>query len=128
MKPLGVGIDLVYIPRIKKLLETYRERFLKKVFNQEEIEYAFSKRKPWEALASSFAAKEAFYKALGGYTPFSFSEITLIRGTPLSKPILKLQGRAKEIFHSKGGLKIDLSLSHDFEYTIAIVSLWGKDE
>lgn len=123
--PLGIGIDLLYIPRIKNLMDTYGERFLKKVFNQEEIEYAFNKAKPYEALANAFAVKEAFYKAVGGYSPFSFKEITLIRGEN-KKPSLLLQGKAKEIFEERGGKKIDLSMSHNFEYTIAIVYLWGE--
>ncbi|MFN3567776.1 MAG: holo-ACP synthase [Caldimicrobium sp.] len=123
--PLGIGIDLLYIPRIKNLMETYGERFLKKVFNQEEIDYALKKAKPYESLASSFAVKEAFYKAIGGYSPFSFKEITLIRAEN-DKPSLILHGKAKEIFEERGGKKIDLSLTHNFEYAIAIVYLWGE--
>ncbi|MFN3406324.1 MAG: holo-ACP synthase [Caldimicrobium sp.] len=123
--PLGIGIDLLYIPRIKNLMETYGERFLKKVFNQEEIDYALKKAKPYESLASSFAVKEAFYKAIGGYSPFSFKEITLIRAEN-DKPSLILYGKAKEIFEERGGKIIDLSLTHNFEYAIAIVYLWGE--
>lgn len=127
MKFLGLGIDLVYIPRIKRLLEIYGERFLKRIFNSEEIEYALKKTKACEALAGAFAVKEAFYKALGGYSSFSFKDLTLLRESSIGKPILKLQGKAEEIFYKKGGKKIDLSLSHDFQYTIAIVILWGKE-
>lgn len=127
MNPLGIGIDLLYIPRFKKILENYQKRFLAKIFNVEEIEYAYSKLKPWEALAGAFSVKEAFFKAIGGYSPFSFKEITLVRSPLNGKPFLKLQGRAKETFLKKGGIKIDLSLSHDYEYTIAIVYLWGRD-
>lgn len=123
---LGLGIDLIYTPRIKKLLETYKERFLKKFFNQEEIDYALKKTKVWEALAASFAIKEAFYKAIGGYSPFSFKDISLIRHSSNGKPYLKLYGKAEEIFQKKGGKKIDLSISHDFQYTIAVVILWGE--
>jgi holo-[acyl-carrier protein] synthase len=125
MNPLGVGIDLVYVPRIRRLVDTYEERFLKRVFTFEEIQYARIKKNPYQALAGAFAVKEAFYKALGGYSGFHFQEVTLVREKPSGKPFLKLSGRAEEIFHKKGGQKIDLSLSHDFDYTIAIVQIWG---
>lgn len=127
MNPLGVGIDLVYVPRIKNFLERYGERFLKKVFTEEEISYALKKREPSFHLASSFAVKEAFYKALGGYPGFRFKELSLVR-TEKGSPQLKLSGKAKEVFYKKGGEKITLSISHDFYYTIAIVILWGKEE
>lgn len=125
MNPLGVGIDLVYIPRVKKIVETYGERFLSKVFTPEEIQYAQNKKNSYQALASAFAVKEAFYKAIGGYPGFRFQEISLLREETKRKPSLKLLGRAKEIFQKRGGQKIDLSISHDFDYTIAIVQIWG---
>lgn len=126
MLPLGVGIDLVYVPRIKNLLKRYQIRFLKKIFTEEEIIYAFQKKDPVFPLASAFAVKEAFYKALGGYTPFRFKEISLIRDKSSGKPYIRLSGLAEDIFKKRGGKKIDLSLSHEFNYTIAIVHLWGE--
>lgn len=126
MKPLGVGIDLVYVPRIKNLIDRYQIRFLKRVFTEEEIAYALRKKDPALAFSSAFAVKEAFYKALGGFSPFRFKEISLLRDSATGKPYLKLSGFAKEIFKKRGGKKIDLSLSHDFNYTIAIVQLWGE--
>lgn len=126
MKPLGLGIDLVNINRIKKLHERYGERFLKKVFTQEELEYAFSKRYPYNSLASAFAVKEAFYKAIGGYSPFRFKEITLLRDLKSGNPFLRLTGTAREVFNNRGCQKVFLSISHEVEYTIAIVQLFGE--
>ena len=37
MDLIGIGIDLVYIPRIQRLLNQYGERFLRKIFSEEEI-------------------------------------------------------------------------------------------
>lgn len=127
MKPLGIGIDLVYIPRIKSLIDRYQIRFLNKIFTEEEIAYALKKKDPSQALAGAFAVKEAFYKALGGYSPFRFREISLLRCESTGKPYIRLSGSAEEAFKKKGGKKIDLSLSHDFNYTIAIIQLWGSE-
>jgi holo-[acyl-carrier protein] synthase len=117
--PFGLGVDLVYIPKLQKLCEVYGNRFLTKVFTEEELVYAQKKPIPYPHLASSFAVKEAFYKALGGYRPFRFKEISLVRTE--KGPSVKLSGRAKEVFDEVGGQKILLSLSHDFNYTIAVV-------
>jgi len=125
MQPLGVGLDLVYVPRLKNLIERFQTRFLTRLFTEEEIAYALKKRDPTYALASAFAVKEAFYKALGGYPSFRFKEISLHR-TPEGRPWVKLTGEAKKVFKERGGEKIHLSLSHDGDYTIAIVELWGR--
>ncbi|PMP69235.1 MAG: holo-[acyl-carrier-protein] synthase [Thermodesulfobacterium geofontis] len=126
MDLIGIGVDLVHIPRIQKLLDQYGSRFLKKVFSEEEIEYAFKRKNISFHLASAFASKEAFFKALGGYTPFSFREIILKRNFKDGTPFLVLTGKAKEIFQERGGEKIYLALSHENEYTISIVVILGN--
>jgi holo-[acyl-carrier protein] synthase len=126
MDLIGIGIDLVYIPRIQRLLNQYGERFLRKIFSEEEIEYSLKRKNTAFHLASSFASKEAFFKAVGGYSPFSFKEITLKRDFEKGTPFLELKGKAEEIFKKRGGKKILLALSHENEYTISIVVILGK--
>ena len=126
MDLIGIGIDLVYIPRIQKLLDQYGSRFLKKIFSEEEIEYSLKRKNFFFHLASSFASKEAFFKAMGGYTPFSFKEIILKRDPYTRTPFLELTGKTKEIFQKRGGEKILLALSHENEYTISVVIILGN--
>jgi len=38
------GIDIVENGRIKKVYEKYRDRFLKKVFTENELNYCFSQK------------------------------------------------------------------------------------
>jgi holo-[acyl-carrier protein] synthase len=126
MDLIGIGIDLVYIPKIQRLLNQYGERFQKKVFSEEEIEYSLKRKNTAFHLASSFASKEAFFKAVGGYSPFTFKEIILKRDFEKGTPFLELKGKAKEIFKKRGGKKILLALSHENEYTISVVVILGK--
>jgi len=123
---IGIGIDLVHIPRIEKLLNQYGERFLKKVFSKEEIEYSLKRKNTSFHLASSFASKEAFFKAVGGYSLFSFKEVILKRDPKKGTPFLEVKGKAEEIFKKRGGKKILLALSHENEYTISVVVILGK--
>ncbi len=60
----GVGVDIIDIPRIKKLLEK-GDSFLEKVFHEKEIDYSLTKHRREIHLAARFASKEAFFKALG---------------------------------------------------------------
>jgi holo-[acyl-carrier protein] synthase len=126
MDIIGIGVDLVHIPRIQKLLDQYGLKFLKKVFSEEEIEYALKRKNSAFHLASSFASKEAFFKATGGYSPFSFKEIVLKRNSQTGSPFLELSGKAKEVFQKRGGKKIHLALTHENEYTIGIVIIVGN--
>ena len=54
-----IGVDIVEISRMEKSIKN--ERFLKKVFTEQEIEYC----KSVQSFAGIFAAKEAYFKALG---------------------------------------------------------------
>ncbi|MDR0535148.1 MAG: holo-ACP synthase, partial [Puniceicoccales bacterium] len=62
---IGVGVDLVEIPRIRALVERHGEAFLQKVFTQEERAWCMALGTPWPSLAARFAAKEAVSKAFG---------------------------------------------------------------
>ena len=59
----GIGTDIVEIPRIKPWSND--KTTLEFVFTQKEIADAFKKKVPHKHLASIFATKEAFMKAIG---------------------------------------------------------------
>lgn len=120
----GVGIDIVQISRIEKALQRWGERFRNKVFTSGEVSYCQKKRKAAANYAARFAAKEAFVKALGVgmRRGIHWREIEVARG-PLGKPILKVSGRAQEICQKEGIKAILVSLTHDQDYSSALVVL-----
>ena len=65
MKILGIGVDVVEIARIAASIERHGERFLARLFTEEERSYCSSSRFPERFFAGRFAAKEAISKALG---------------------------------------------------------------
>ncbi len=80
-----VGIDIVEVSRIGRLKDRYGDKFLAKVFTDDEIRYARSKRRGDESLAGRFAAKEAFMKARGRRLPWKSIEVSPGTGAgPLS--------------------------------------------
>src|SRR5260370_16716735 len=62
---VGTGIDIAEVPRIAESIERFGERFLHRVFTEEEIGYCDSKANRAERYAARLAAKEAAMKALG---------------------------------------------------------------
>ena len=61
----GLGVDLAYIPWMKKLVESYDRETLKLLFTAKEIDYCQSSSYPHRDFTVCFATKEAVAKALG---------------------------------------------------------------
>ncbi|NIP81932.1 MAG: holo-[acyl-carrier-protein] synthase, partial [Gemmatimonadetes bacterium] len=62
---VGMGMDVVEIDRIRRLHQRWGAPRLGRVFTDGELEYCLDRADPAPSLAARFAAKEAFYKALG---------------------------------------------------------------
>lgn len=120
----GIGTDLVQVQRIQEALRRWGERFQNKVFTSYEVRYCLRKRIPGPNFAARFAAKEAFVKALGiGIRRgVHWRDVEVQRG-PLGKPVLKLTGRAAEIIQKEKIDGVFLSLTHDGDYSSAMVVL-----
>lgn len=122
----AVGIDLADIPRIKKAIERYGDRFLSRVFTPWEIQYCLSKINPELSFAGRFAVKEAVFKAIGtgfaeGVKWTSVEVVNDKRGQP--------QARLGQAIRKHIGNKhIIISLSHSQDYAVACAILVSYDE
>jgi holo-[acyl-carrier protein] synthase len=123
---VGVGIDSVSISRIARLIDRYGRRFLEKVFTEEEISEGQARRDGAHYFAARFAAREAFFKALGtGWgRGIPLKEVSVTREES-GKPLLKLSGRAREAAGSIGTSISHISLSHEADIAQAVVILEG---
>ncbi len=116
--PYAVGIDMIAIPRVRKVLDRHGQRFLQRVYTPEEA--AFCRGRVPE-LAVRFAAKEAVMKALGtGAHGVGWREIEVLPNRR-GKPLLYLYGRARERAERIGLRALDVSLTHEREFAIAAV-------
>ena len=120
---LRVGFDLVEIGSIRESLQAFGERFLTRLFRDEEIGYALQGAECCaERLAARFAAKEATLKAL------SLSEVGVnwrdieVRKLPDGACRLELHGEVARHAKSLGITELALSLSHDGDYAGAVVT------
>jgi holo-[acyl-carrier protein] synthase len=123
---VGTGVDITEVARIQQAVDRFGERFLKRVFTQDEVRYCTSKQNAAERLAARFAAKEAGMKAIGtglrhGVT---WQDVEVVR-LPGQRPLLRFSGRAAEIAAALGCRQTHLSLSHTAVQAIAYVILEG---
>lgn len=117
----GIGVDIIDIPRIKKMVAK-ESRFFEKVFSEAEIRYCRSKYRQEVHFAARFAAKEAFFKAMGtGWRGgMAWTDIS-VENDELGKPEIKLSGKTLENFKENSYRHINLSISHTKEYAVAFV-------
>ncbi|OGO28817.1 MAG: holo-[acyl-carrier-protein] synthase [Chloroflexi bacterium RBG_16_52_11] len=122
MTALVTGVDLVDIERLKEVIDRYGERFLHRIFTQQELDEVGENI---ASLAGRFAAKEAVSKALGtGIGPVSWREIEILRGSQ-REPVLRLYGSAAILARQRELNQWSLSLSHTNSYAIAVVVAVG---
>lgn len=123
MAIIGLGVDLARIERFRKFVMT-DSPVLERIFCPGECEYALARRDPAEAFAARFAAKEAFFKALGtGMRDGLAWQQVCVQRDELGCPSLVLSGRAARILTERGVQKTFLSYSHDGDYAVATVIL-----
>ncbi len=120
---IGIGIDATEITRISEAIERYGDRFIRRIFTEDEVAYCQRKRDFASSFAARFAAKEAAMKALGtGHSRGVFWQgIEVVRrGGP---PGLRFHGGAAARFEALGGTSAFLTLSHSRELALAQVTL-----
>ncbi|MGE5341502.1 MAG: holo-ACP synthase [Candidatus Omnitrophota bacterium] len=117
----GIGVDIIDIPRINKMLEK-DIRFTEKIFSENENRYCESKLSKAMHYAARFAAKEAFFKALGTGWRYGMGwQDISVENNDLGKPEIKLSGKTLEYFRTMAYNHIHLSISHTREYAVAYV-------
>ena len=117
---IGIGTDITEISRIRRAVEN--ENFKRRVFTKTEINYCESRGKNFAAsYAARFAAKEAFFKALGTGI-ITLLEVEVVNNSR-GQPEIFLYGETKTLAQEKGVDKIFLSLSHSSEYATAVVAI-----
>ena len=122
----GTGIDLIDIKRIKRSLEK-SDQFCQSLFTENEIQYCMRAKNlnvQSQCFAARFAAKEAFFKALGTglRDGLQWKDVEVVNDD-LGKPSLHLQNKALEVIKVNKIDNIQLSLSHDKSHATAVVIL-----
>ena len=121
---LNVGVDVIEVERVQRVYERQKERFLKRVFTQEEQDYCFSKSNPYPHLAARFAAKEAVSKAFstGIGRLFGWTSSSIYHG-PRMQPMVRLDAQGEALLKALGGSRVRITLSHTKTTAVAVAAM-----
>ncbi len=130
---IGIGNDIVDIRRIEKTLERFGDRFVEKVFTEQERRRAFGRAHPAATLAKRFAAKEAMSKALGtGFRSGVHLKDIGVVNAPTGRPTLDLkEGAARQLatlIPPGYSVRIDLTLTDEYPLAEAVVIISAVPE
>jgi holo-[acyl-carrier protein] synthase len=127
---IGIGSDVISIPRIEKMLERFGQRFIDRVYTLGEQQGA-AKFGPDNSIgkaayyAKRFAAKEAFSKALGiGFRNGLAMKHIEVSNDKVGKPICALVAGAEHYAGEafvQNNVKVHVSLSDDYPVAQAMV-------
>jgi holo-[acyl-carrier protein] synthase len=108
----AVGNDIVFLPNFELSLNGL---FIKKAYTENEIAYCDQFDDSLLRYASTWAAKEAVYKALKQIekSALGFKKIEIIREKNAGQPNVTVHQKLPNV-------KISLTISHDGEYVWAI--------
>lgn len=115
----GIGVDIVQIARLEAALQRTPE-LAARLFTAAERNWAGDRRAPADALAGSFAAKEALAKVLGAPAGLVWTDAEVLRNEA-GRPFLRLRGTVAAAAARQGIGAWRLSLSHDGGLCIAMV-------
>jgi holo-[acyl-carrier protein] synthase len=122
----GIGTDILRIERIAQTIGRRGERFAEKILGPQELEKYHRRKAKVEArglqfLATRFAAKEAFSKAigLGMRMPMTWRAMQVLNA-PSGKPIVVTSGALTDFMHQHG-LSAHVTITDEAEYAVAFV-------
>jgi holo-[acyl-carrier protein] synthase len=121
---LGIGADVIEVSRIRGVLERQGERFLARVFTDEERAYCMRMTHPHKHLAARFAAKEAVSKCFttGIGAELGWRSVSVYHGQR-NEPHVRLDEKGEALLREVGATHVLLTLSHTETVAMAVAAL-----
>ncbi len=122
----GIGTDILRIDRLAAAVARHGDRFAQKILGPQELEKYHRRKEKVAArglryLATRFAAKEAFSKAigLGMHMPMTWRAVQILNASS-GKPIVVTSGTLTE-FMQQHGLAAQVTITDEVDYAVAFV-------
>ncbi len=121
---IGLGCDLIETERIRHVLAKHGERFLKRIFTEEEQAYCNSLKYPHKHYAARWAAKEAVSKCFttGIGEHLDWTSISVYHGSR-KEPLVRLDAKGAALLQAVGATHVWLTLSHIDSHAMAVAAL-----
>jgi holo-[acyl-carrier protein] synthase len=121
---VGLGCDLIEVQRIREVLERHGDRFLDRVFTDEERAYCFSMAHPHKHLAARWAAKEAISKCFttGIGAELGWKSASVYHGSR-QEPLVRLDEKGLALLQRVNASHVFVSLSHTEASAMAVAAV-----
>lgn len=121
---IGLGADLIEVERVRGVLERQGERFLQRVFTEEERVYCSGMKFPHKHYAARFAAKEAVAKCFstGIGAELGWRSVSIYHGER-HQPLVRLDAPGAELLRRVGATHVHVTLSHTETMALAVAAL-----
>jgi holo-[acyl-carrier protein] synthase len=121
---LGLGCDIIEVERVRGVCERQGERFLRRVFTDEERAYCCGMKYPYKHFAARFAAKEAISKCFttGIGAELGWRSVSIYHG-PRHEPLVRLDEKGEQLLRAAGGTHVLVSLSHSDTAAMAVAAI-----
>jgi holo-[acyl-carrier protein] synthase len=121
---IGLGADIIEVERVRGVLERQGERFLHRVFTDEERAYCSGMAHPHKHYAARFAAKEAVSKCFstGIGAELAWRSVSIYHGER-KQPLVRLDEKGEALMKQVGATHVHISLSHTETMAMAVAAL-----
>lgn len=121
---IGLGADLIEVERVRGVLERQGERFLHRVFTDEERAYCSQMAHPHKHYAARFAAKEAVSKCFstGIGAELGWRSVSIYHGER-HQPLVRLDAMGAALLQRVGATHVHVTLSHTETMAMAVAAL-----
>jgi phosphopantetheine--protein transferase-like protein len=122
----GIGIDMVYIPTIRKYIEQ-NSAFLRRTFTSKEQKASADRADPAQYYAARFAVKEAVFKAVAHLTENKTFDFRIVEtlNTDDEAPYVTTDGALAPILQQAGITQLHISITTEGDYAAAFVVACG---
>ena len=120
---VGIGTDLVFIPRIRETINIYGDSFIKKTFTTSENEGAFDRKDKAKYYATLFACKEAVFKAIShslNGRSFDLRTVETLHNEN-GEPYISISDDFRTLLKEIGINSLLVTVSHEKDYVVAFV-------
>ena len=121
---VALGADLIEVERVRGVLDRQGQRFLEKVFTEEERAYCGGMAHPHKHYAARFAAKEAVSKCFttGIGAHLGWRAVSVYHGER-HEPLVHLDAQGQALLAQVGATHVLLTLSHTETHALAVAAL-----
>jgi holo-[acyl-carrier protein] synthase len=126
MNIIGLGTHILDCPKVRRLIDTHADKFIRMVFTQREAEYCMRRSHVTEFYAAIWATKDALLRSLGiKWKPgVCWREVEVLCKRAIT-PQVKVTGKTAERMSELGVARFQVSFSYSRVFATATVIALG---